>query len=81
MTRQGTIEKIKAFGKWSMKFTETIDSIMGKAKWFGIAATIGVTISHYSACKDRDNYKKQYEKIKPADKPFPFIAHPHRMQF
>lgn len=55
MTRQGTIDKIKAFGKWLMAFADKLDSIMNKVKWFGIALTLIVSLSHYQACKDRDN--------------------------
>ena len=57
MTIKGTLDSLT-------KLADKIDAILGKIKWFGIATTLLLSLSHWKACNDRDKYENAYTKIK-----------------
>ena len=56
MTIKGTAEAIT-------KLLDKVDSILGKIKWFGIAGTIILSITHYSACKSKQVIQDKFDKL------------------
>lgn len=56
MTLKGTLEQ-------ATKLADKVDSILGKIKWFGIAITFGLSISHYIACNNKQILQDKFDKL------------------